>query len=1100
MKLNMKKKRMAEKNPLQNGVLKNLFIAWLSLLFVLLNQSKISANINSGNSHFNLKLENVTFIELFTSINKKSEFTFVYNVDDIKKLGTISCEFQESTIVQILDHCLENTNMSYIIRDSVVILSPKEKLKNEIPAKSQQIDGTGSIRGKIIDEEGLPMVGATIILNQTTTGAITDINGDYQLLGVPEGKQTIKVSFIGYTEEVREIDVLPNKVVNVNIQMKLSAAEISGIEVYGQARGQLAAINEQLNAKGIINVVSSERMQELPDVNIAEAVGRLPGLMVQRDRGEGQKIVIRGLQPKYNSISINGNIAPSTSTEDRSTDLNMISPEILGGVEVLKANTADKDANGLGGTVNLIIREAPSGKKVTSNVLVGYSGLSKSLGNYKANIYASNRFFKEKLGVMITGNLESAERNSDAFNVNYDVTGTPKYKEGETYIKPWITSETLQANIENRIRSGGSFMLDWQLSPSSTIKSSNFIGYLKRNIYDRGKSYDVTSNYLYLDQTQEVVTQMLFSNSIEGKHIILGSVLDWGISRSQSMNERPYSHDISFRKLDAFRGYAMGKSFDVGPPELLPSPENVKDTLDQYFFQNGNFRPYEAQEIEKGVQLNWKIPFKLGEHFSGNIKIGTKYRSKDRYRNNIRYNSSMFGTGDVNNFLQQYPDYILTTKGNVGKISLLNFLDSGYKPRRFLNGDYEYLQIDQVLDRNLMAQLYDDYLGNYYDSIPSAAKDDYITNENIFAYYLMTELKIGKYITFIPGIRYEKTNIKYESYIAEDFPASESIPVNVFFQDTIGRNTYHHFLPQIHLQIKPTDWFDIRLAYTNTLSRPDYNQLAPKKIINVNSRNIELGNTELKPALSRNYDLILTFYKQKYGLLTLGAFYKDIQDFLWNKQALVIADSKTDPDILGIPQSSLGFTVHYPVNNLNRSSIKGFEVDIQSNMDFLPIKGFVFNLNLTLMESKTKYPEVLVQRTANPDFGVIPGAPRVIFTNKDTAYVDRLLSQPTYLANAGLGYDNKKIGLSARLSFNFQDDILTKEQRRPDGADREGTLAFYRWDFQMNQRITKRLSFTANVSNIFNQPDRSSRLLTGYITKIEYYGYMVQAGIRFNLF
>lgn len=1099
----MEKKRDAKNIFLQKMILKLLLIMRLSFLINLLILMQVSASSYSQNTRLNLKLDNVSFKELFTTIKKQSEFSFVYNVDDIEKLGRVSCEFYESTVEQILDYCLKNTGIGYKVVDKVIILSPNELLKEKIepiPPKRSQPTGAGILRGSITDEDGLPMVGATILVDQTTIGTVTDVNGDFHLPGVPSGRQTIKVSFIGYKGFIKEVEIIAKEITVINIQMEPSSIEISGIEVYGQARGQLSAINEQLNAKGIVNVVSSERMQELPDVNIAEAVGRLPGLMVERDRGEGQKIVIRGLQPKYNSISINGNIAPSTSTDDRSTDLNMISPEILGGVKVLKANTADMDASGLGGTVDLIIREAPTGLKVTSNILAGYSGLSKSFGNYKANMYASNRFFNEKLGIMVTGNLESAERNSDVFRVNYDVTGTPNYKEGENYIKPWITNESLQANIENRIRSGGSFMLDWQLSPSSTIKSSNFIGYLKRNIYDRGKSYDVTSNYLYLDQTQEVVTQMLFSNSIEGEHIILGSVLDWGISRSESINERPYSHDISFRKLDAFSGYAMGKSFDVEPPELLPSPENVKDTIDQYFFQNGNFRPYKAQEIEKGIQLNWKIPFKFGEHLSGNAKIGTKYRVKDRYRNNIRYNSSMAGTGDVNNFLQQYPDHILTTKGNVGKISALNFLDYGYEPRDFLNGDYEYLQIDHVLDINLMSQMYDEYLVNYYDSIPSSAKDDYVTYENIFAYYLMTELNIGKYISFIPGIRYEKTKIKYKSYIAEDFPASESVPVNVFFQDTIGRNTYHHFLPQIHLKIKPTNWFDIRLAYTNTLSRPDYDQLAPKKIINVNSMSIELGNTELKPALSRNYDLIFTFYNQKYGLFTLGAFYKDIQDFLWNKQALVLADSKTDPDVLGVPQSSLGFMVYYPINNLNRSSIKGFEFDIQSNLDFLPVKGFVFNLNLTLMESKTKYPEVLVKRIANPDFGVIPGVPRVIFTNKDTAYVDRLLSQPTYLANAGLGYDNKKIGLSARLSFNFQDDILTKEQRRPDGADREGTLAFYRWDFQMNQRITKRLSFTANVSNIFNQPDQSVRLLTGYFTKIEYYGYMIQAGVRFKLF
>jgi outer membrane receptor protein involved in Fe transport len=169
-------------------------------------------------------------------------------------------------------------------------------------------------------------------------------------------------------------------------------------------------------------------------------------------------------------------------------------------------------------------------------------------------------------------------------------------------------------------------------------------------------------------------------------------------------------------------------------------------------------------------------------------------------------------------------------------------------------------------------------------------------------------------------------------------------------------------------------------------------------------------------------------------------------------------------------------------------------------MNFLPLKGFVVNFNITLMESETKYNEALIVRTLNPDFGVVPGAPRIILVNQDTAYVDRLLQQPSYLLNAGIGYDNRDWGLSVRLSFNYQDDILIREQRRPDGADREGTVEFYRWDFQLNQKITKRLSVNANVANIFNQPDKSVRLITGYIRDLEYYGLMAQIGLRYNLF
>ena len=298
--------------------------------------------------------------------------------------------------------------------------------------------------------------------------------------------------------------------------------------------------------------------------------------MVERSRGEGQKIIIRGLEPKYNSISVGGNVVPSTSTEDRSTDLNMISPDILGGVEVQKAITADKDASGLGGNVNLTLREAPSGFKMNTGIQTGYSGFSKAINNYHGNLYMSNRFFKDKLGVMLTGNVDKAERNSDRMGVGYTVSGVPNYDAGQTYITPWISGLDLQANTEDRIRAGGSVLLDWKLSPSSTIKSSNFVGYLNRNFTDRTKEYNLANNYINFRQYQGEVNQVILSNSLEGKHFVLGSVIDWGVSRSQSINNKPYEHYVTFQKQATYNGLAVGKSFDIGPPE---SPETLRGGL-----------------------------------------------------------------------------------------------------------------------------------------------------------------------------------------------------------------------------------------------------------------------------------------------------------------------------------------------------------------------------------------------------------------------------------------------------------------------------------------------------------------------------------------
>jgi outer membrane receptor protein involved in Fe transport len=1082
-------------------------VLMMKLLTILLFSVLTTVSASESYSQvvkFSLKLKNATVKEVFEYIEKNSEYILLYNEKWIDVNHQISLDIKDGTLNQLLDQTFIKTKYQYKIYErQVVIAAPiesesplKKKLEPSQPDTPEK--GTGTISGNITDENGLPMAGATIIIENTMKGTITDENGNYRLLGVPAGKHIIKISFVGFTEETREIEILAQDIIVIDAQLIPSSIEIDDVIAYGQARGQLAAINQQLNASGISNIVSVEKLQELPDVNVAEAIGRLPGLMVERDRGEGQKIIIRGLEPKYNTISIGGNIIPSTSTDDRSTDLNMISPDILGGVEVQKANTADKDASGLGGTVNMTLREAPSGFKSNTAILAGYSGHSNNLNNYRGNFYLSHRFYDDRLGVMLTGNGDIAERNSDRFNVNYSVQGVPKYDEGQTFIKPWINSANLQANIENRTRAGGSLLLDWKPNSATKIKSSNFVGFLNRQINDRVKNLDLLQNWINLVQYEDVVNQILNSHSLEGEHFIFGSVLNWGGSFSGSLNKKPYGHRVQFRKLSAFNGYSLGNSFDVEPPELIGNPEYINDQIDQFYFANGAFLTYEAKESESGLFIDWQTPFKIGNSISGYIKTGTKYRQKERSRINTRNNNRIDGSDDVNSFLRVYPDYILTTEGNPGKISILNFLDQNYQSNDFLNNQFEYLEVSEVLDRDIIHKMYDDYLEAYYPFIPAGAKDDYNTDEFIISYYLMSEIKLGKFLTFIPGVRFEKTGIEYRAYIAEELPASESIPVDVQFMDTIASNNYQHLLPQIHLKFKPAEWFDIRLAYTNTLARPDYNQLAPKKLINLADRIITLGNTELNAALSTNYDIILTFYRQKYGLFSLGAFYKEIEGFLWRRSALVIAGTNTDPGVLDVPRSTLGFTVNYPLNNPNLSTIKGIEIDLQSNLDFLPLKGFVLNMNLTLMESETKYSETLVIRTANPDFGVVPGAPRVIFLNQDTAYVDRLLKQPSYLANIGLGYDNMKLGLSLRLSFNYQDDILTSEQRRPDGADREGTLEFYRWDFQVNQRITKRLTFNGNVANIFNQSDRSVRLITGYLRDIEYYGALAQFGFKYN--
>ncbi len=207
----------------------------------------------------------------------------------------------------------------------------------------------GTLQGVVRDSlENQPLIGAHVFLTGTAFGAATDRSGRFVISGIPEGSYSARVSYIGYRTKLIPIAVTRATQSNVAVSLVMDAIEGETVVVTAQALGQAAAINKQLSSTTITNVVSSEKILDLPDANAAESVGRLPGVSILRNGGEGNKVVIRGLSPTYNAITIAGDRIPATDLDDRSVDLSMIAPEILAGIEVTKALTPDKDADALG--------------------------------------------------------------------------------------------------------------------------------------------------------------------------------------------------------------------------------------------------------------------------------------------------------------------------------------------------------------------------------------------------------------------------------------------------------------------------------------------------------------------------------------------------------------------------------------------------------------------------------------------------------------------------------------------------------------------------------------------------------------------------------
>ena len=290
----------------------------------------------------------------------------------------------------------------------------------------------------------------------------------------------VKVTYIGYT--TLEDSIIINEE-DVTKDFVLSYTSIQGEEVVvtGQARGQMDAINKQLAAKSLINVVSSDRIQELPDANAAESVARVPGVTIKREGGEGNKVVIRGLSPKYNSITVDGTRLASTDADDRSTDLSMISQYMLDGIEVTKAGTPELDGDVLGGSVNFLLKKAKPGLHADIIAQGMNNSLTETNDDNKLVIGLGNRFWKDRIGVFGQLDYENRNRSSNSLGGWYTNPGAKL----DSMNALQLASLNLYDIIRKNKRQNQLLVLDFEVPNLFNITSEGLItySYLNSSIY-----------------------------------------------------------------------------------------------------------------------------------------------------------------------------------------------------------------------------------------------------------------------------------------------------------------------------------------------------------------------------------------------------------------------------------------------------------------------------------------------------------------------------------------------------------------------------------------------------------------------------------------
>lgn len=1054
------------------GVLLQLFVVNMLFAVTPINAQKLD------HVFVNANFENESLGRVLSEIEKQTDYKFFYVKDEIPVNRATTLKVENESLNSVLKELATQHNLTFK-RINNQIAVKKVKRKADENAK-------GKIKGTVVDaNSGDPLIGANIIVDGTSIGAAANIDGEFVLTSITPGDYTLKISYVGYTPKTEKITVFANRAVDITIKLDWVAVEGDEVLVTAQARGQLSAINEQLSSDEIKNVVSKDRIRELPDANAAESVGRLPGVSVQRSGGEGDKVVIRGLSPKYSKIMVDGVSLAATGGNDRSVSMSSISSYSLEGIEVIKAPTAAMDGDQIGGSVNFKMKTAEKG--FNSNVVVegSYNNLKNTYSDYTFVGDVSNRFLDDKLGVFAQFSVDKKNLSSNQMKADFGLD------------KNVFTLSTDKLDlldvIRERERVGGTLTLDYLL-PNGKVYLKNFFsrGYNDQQNYKEG--YTSSRDHWY-NTSANSGDQLIFSNILGYEQYI--SIFKMNAKLSHSYSEGNVFDDIKF-------------SFDR-PRDVGQYPTDI-DPIDIPGYSNDNLSDTKwtglrvGDDVTKGrkiaVSLDFETDFTISKQINGKITFGGKGLYADHsydYKNGFSGNMAALGGNSYKiPILEAFPwmQDIISIK-SVETDFLLTyplFMNNKYKHDEFLKGKYE---MGPVADIDLMRDIVDllkakrlelikldqDDPTFFGQSNKTSVTNDYSGIEHLYAGYVMTNINITNKLKIMPGVRYE---VQRTSYTGVRGRTTHFVEENFPHYDTTTTRNHYYFLPRVHLRYEPFNWLQVRLAYTQSVAHPNYATLIPR--VDITSDYIFVNNYNLRPEKAESYDVSFAFKNNYLGLFTVGYFYKEIEDKIFFQEDRILHH----PEDYNLSSIYKGQRFSTEANNENISYVKGIELDWQTNFWYLPsfLKGIVLNVNYTTIVSRAKYPKT----ETKTKYITVP--PYTIKEEIDMSYWARMQQQPGDILNIALGYDYK--GFSSRISMFYQgDNFITSKFYEQEHIL---TDSYLRWDLSLKQVLPwYNLQLYCNVVNLTEEMDRDFINGNGKTSKLEFYGSSVQVGLRWGL-
>ncbi|MGO2487654.1 MAG: TonB-dependent receptor [Pseudomonas taetrolens] len=819
---------------------------------------------------------------------------------------------------------------------------------------------------------------------------------------------------------------------------RLSAAEpvaigaTEHVEVVGQAASLDQALKQQRNSDSIESVVHADGVAQLPDANVAEAVQRLPGISIERDQGEGRFVSVRGLGPDLNSVTINGTLVPSPESARRAVALDVLPSELVQSLSVIKTLTPDMDANSLGGTVDVRSLSAfdHEGLFYTGSTEAGYNKNTDQTSP-KVSGAISDRFSLgdgiDNFGVAAALSWNKRDFGSD----NVETGGDWDFTDGAR-----LNSFEQRVYDITRERTGGGLNFDYKPDDDTSL-------YL-RTLYSRYKDSETrNSTSLEFDpglaagergkakakrklkqreETQEIQSYVFGGERMMGLWTLSGQA---GYSKS-SEDSPGHIAGATFKGNSSF---ADSGFYDTEKPRPIIGPgfyDPTRFTLDKVDWEEQH-----TQDTEKNIRLDLARDYDV-QGYASQAKFGGKVsrRKKDNDLNAWVYEDfSDLGYSDAQLNLDQF------NKGNV------HFTLGQFGPG-----------ISGSAIKDLIGGLNP---GAYYDEEESRA-NDFTLHEDINAAYVMNTVDIDDW-RFIAGMRYEGTKFEAKGTGVRD-GAFEA-------QDT--RRDYHHWLPGLHARYQLDKNTQVRAAWTNSVVRPTFGQLAPGFVIDDDVA--EFGNPNLKPLESSNFDLGIEHFMGHAGTVSAFLFYKDIKNFVYNND---LAGSGVWAD----------FTEAHTYANGDSAKLYGLELAYSQKFDWLPApwNGVILGANTTFSRSKASI----------EGFDAALGGTR----KRD---ID-LPNQSDTVGNLMLGWEDDT--LSLRLSANYKSDYLYELAGINDKAHDLHVDSQTFVDFSARYSLSKNLQVTFDAQNLTDQPYFVYSGNSRFNNQYEEYGPTYSLGLTFTHF